>query len=255
MKTSIFEQQDGHSFDYYQPYLFPEMEETEGIPYAETTTVTSTATYEDNGPMNIELFRSLSFTSTHEMPVVKPYNGGTPQYLVPHYRLKNTTMTCGVCPCFYTADRNFERAWSNPRAFSKTLMRYSYVLSPDFSVYLDMPRPMQLASILKNKALAAWWQECGLNVIPSVSWTTVEHIEEDLEGWPKHSVIAINSTRLGRDRRAKHNWVEGYEATISILEPSFILRYGARQDGEKEEISRYYPNCNRLNLKPIVYGR
>ena len=223
--------------------------------YTEMTTVTNSDTYEDNGPMNIDLFRTISFTGTHQMPITRPYNGGTPQYLVPHYRLKNTTKTCGVCPCFYTSDRNFERAWSNPRAFSKTLMRYSYVLSPDFSVYLDMPRPMQQTNIFKNKALAAWWQECGLNVIPSVSWTTVEHIEEDVEGWPKHSVIAINSTGLGRDRRAKHNWIEGYEATISILEPSFILRYGAYQEGEKKEISRYYPNCNRLNLKPIVYGR
>ena len=28
----MFEQQDGYSFDYYEPYLFPEMEETEGMP-------------------------------------------------------------------------------------------------------------------------------------------------------------------------------------------------------------------------------
>ena len=37
-----------------------------------------------------------------------------------------------------------------------------------------------------------------------------------------------------------------------ILQSTAILRYGAYQDGEKEEISRYYSNCNRLNLKPIV---
>lgn len=255
MATSIFNQQDEYNSSSYEPFLFPDMEETVSAQYAESVAVTGTIACEDNGPMNVGLFRVLSFTSTYQMPRVKPYNGEIPCYLVPHYRLKVAMTTSGVCPCFYTADRNFERAWGRPRAFAKTLMKFIYVLSPDFSVYLDMPRPLQVVNIFRNKSIAAWWQECGLNVIPSVSWTTAGHIEEDLDGWPKHSIIAINSTGLGIDRRAKHNWLEGYNATVSLLQPTAILRYGARQEGEKEEISRYYPNCNSLNLKPIVYGR
>lgn len=147
MANAIITQQDRYNSGYYEPYLFPDMPETANAQYAETITATVASIYEDNGPMNTGLFRTLSFTSTYQMPIVNPYNGEIPWYLVPHYRLKDVKTTSGVCPCFYTSDGNFERAWNRPRAFSKTLTRYSYVLSPDFSVYLDMPRPSQVANM------------------------------------------------------------------------------------------------------------
>ena len=240
---------------YYEPYLFPETEITSDGWQTSVSTSMSASKYESNGTMNIELFRHLSYTGTYQMPMVKPYNGKIPEFLIPNYRLSRRTMTCGVCPCFYTDDTQFERAWNKPREFIKSLTRYTYVTSPDFSVFLDLPRPIQMTNIFKNKALAAWWQSMSINVIPSISWTNIKHIEEDLDGWPMSSVIAINSTGIGLDKRAKHNWIEGYEATVDTLKPTFILRYGAIQESERAEISRYYPNANRLNLKLISNGR
>ena len=58
----------------------------------------------------------------------------------------------------------------------------------------------------------------------------------DLDGWPTDSVILINSTGIGHDARAKTGFRDCYEAAIDILKPSFILRYGARQEGERTEI-------------------
>lgn len=244
-----------HDWDDFEPFLFPASEMVgEGWGVGSSTT-TSKGVYEDNGPLNIEWIRDLSFTGKYQMPKVKAYEGDLPQFLIPFYRLGNAQTVSGVCPCFYTVDSNFEKAWRRPREFVKTLMPYDFVLSPDYSVYLDFPRHIQTGNIFRNKALAAKWQKHGIPVIPSVSWTNVKHIEEDLEGWPIHSVIAINSTGLGRDKRAKHNWLKGYEATMDILKPTAILRYGAPQKGERREISRYYPNCNGINVKGIIHGR
>lgn len=204
----------------------------------------------DPGLENIGLTSELSYSSATEMPIVEAYNGDVPLHLIALYRLNDSKTIEGVCPMFYTDDRRFEWIWRQPLKAVEKLRRYRYVLSPDFSTYLDMPKPIREYNIFRNKVLSALWQRYGINVIPSITWTTLGNITEDLDGWPENSIIAINSTGVGRDKRSKHYWVEGYHAAIDILNPTHILRYGGLQEGEYTGISTYYPNNNRMR-----YGR
>lgn len=104
----------------------------------------------------------------------------------------------------------------------------------------------------RNKLLAAWLQKNGIAVIPNVSWSRDWSYDFCFEGFPKHSTIAINSTGIGKDSFSKSLWINGYKKAIEILEPIQILRYGAKQEGELEDISIYYINDNR---KGGTYGR
>lgn len=67
-----------------------------------------------------------------------------------------------------------------------------------------------------------------------------------MEGWPKHSVVSINSTGVCHDKRARKIWLDGYWAMMSILSPSHILRYGGFIEGEDKTVSTYYINNNRV---------
>lgn len=196
-------------------------------------------------PTDASFLKLLTFTSKHHMPLVKGYDGPIPQQLVAFYRLRGLHDIVGICPMFYTSDAKIEYVVRHFLWSITTFAKYQYVMSPDFSVYRDMPRPLQVGNLFMNKLITAIWQYYGLNVIPSVSWASMETIEEDLEGFPKHSIIGINSTGVGWDKKSKCNWIEGYRAVNDILEPSAILRYGARQKGECEDISIYYDNNNR----------
>ena len=49
-------------------------------------------------------------------------------------------------------------------------------------------------------------------------------IELFMEGWPKGSIIAINSTGIGLDKRCRYIWLEGYHAMLDILKPIHIIR-------------------------------
>ena len=227
--------------------LFPEEE------FETSATTNSEIIYEyesvptDTGIHNLNFMKKLEYSSHYSMPIVKPYNGDIPEYLVALYRLQRAThIQKGVCPMFYTSDKNFEWVWDNVARSVKTLQRFEYTASTDFSVYADLNPNVQCFNILRNKVMAAIWQYYGLKVIPSVTWTTLKYIERDLDGWPTDSVILINSTGIGHDARAKAGFRDCYEAAIDILKPSFILRYGARQEGEMAEISRYYPNNNKM---------
>lgn len=44
-------------------------------------------------------------------------------------------------------------------------------------------------------------------------------------------------------------WLEGYKVMLETLEPTHILRYGAKIEGENEAISTYYDNDNKKFAK------
>lgn len=67
-----------------------------------------------------------------------------------------------------------------------------------------------------------------------------------MEGWPHGSIIAINSTGVCLDKKARHTWLDGYWAMVDTLNPSHILRYGGFIEGENANISTYYVNNNRI---------
>ena len=54
------------------------------------------------------------------------------------------------------------------------------------------------------------------------------------------------------DPDACYFWYLGYEEVLKSLEPSLIIRYGDKMEGENEEISIYFNN-NVLNK--LHYGR
>ena len=100
--------------------------------------------------------------------------------------------------------------------------------------------------------MSAFFQRNNINLIPAPSWGDIENIELYMEGWPKGSLLAINSTGIGRDKRCQHIWLEGYHAMLAILNPIHILRYGAYIEGERKEISTFFQNNNKPGYN---YGR
>jgi len=194
-------------------------------------------------PLKHQICTAVSFTENFNMPIVSPYHGPIPESIISFNRARaSKSRVCGVH--FFISDSFFECVWNAPKKYLSMLKTLPWVISPDFSLYSDMLKPEVMWNTFRNKLLAAWWQKNGVPVIPNVSWWNSENMELCLEGEPTRSVIAINSTGLHRDRRAKSEWRKGYEKVIKTLNPIHILRYGAKQDGEYETISTYYPNDN-----------
>ena len=58
---------------------------------------------------------------------------------------------------FFLYDYRFERVWKNPDNDIEKLSRYRAVLSPDFSMYLEMAPVMQLYNVFRNRWCGAYW--------------------------------------------------------------------------------------------------
>ena len=196
------------------------------------------------GVLNKKICQYLHMTGQYEMPVVRAINCSVPKDIVALYHI-DRCKNGGCIPHFYTEDRKFESTWTFPYKSLYKIARHPLIISPDFSVYEELAFPQKLWNIFRNKALAAWWQYNGLNVIPNVSWIYGKDYAISFDGWPKHSVIAVNSTGINDDEKCKTMWLEGYEVMLETLKPIHILRYGAKIEGENESISTYYENDNK----------
>ena len=199
------------------------------------------------GPLHSVLCKGIKFTSKNQFPIVEPYSGDLPEVLCSVHRLpkKSDSHLRNTCGHFFTSDSNFESYWNNPFRYLRFLQRLSYVISTDFSIYTNMVLLQKLWNSFRNKLLSAFYQRNGINLIPAPSWGDLVNIELYMEGWPKKSVIAVNSTGIGLDKRCRYIWLEGYHAMLDILKPVHIIRYGSYIEGERKEISTYYPNNNK----------
>lgn len=199
-----------------------------------------------------ELCTGLSFTGGHQMPRVSSYLGELPKELMSFNRARAQKNGANAGIHFYIRDVFFECFWNCPSKYLDLFRKFYCVISTDFSVYANMTMPEVMWNIYRNKLLAAWLQKNGIPVIPNVSWSREWSYTFCFEGFPKHSVIAINSTGIGKDAFSKDMWIKGYEKAIETLEPIQIVRYGAKLGGELESISIYYPNDN---FKSANHGR
>lgn len=203
-------------------------------------------------PYPHKLCAEVSFTETHQMPKMKAYHGDAPEEIVAFHRARYIKGDSSKFIHFFIPDEKFKCFLGNPDRYIELCRRFGGIIAPDASVYAEMPMPFVQHHSCVNKLVGAWLQKQGVNVIPNVSWSHPWSYGFCFDGIPKHSVIAVNSTGIGNDSRAKELWIKGYRQMLEVLHPTLILRYGAKQIGERDDISIYYPNDN---FKSAHHGR
>lgn len=128
---------------------------------------------------------------------------------------------------FYVDDYQFERVWNNPERYVPVLKRFKAVLAPDFSMYLDFPKAVQIFNHYRKMWCAAYWQEHGIVVIPTVCWSDESSFEWCFDGIPKHSLLSISTVGgFGNHEDNKGAWLKGYEKCLEVLGPEEILLFG-----------------------------
>lgn len=194
-----------------------------------------------NKAYNLDLVDWSKLTSDFwQMPTIRN-DGFIPDELIGfNYALTSEDKSAGVH--FYLDDYQFERVWNDPEKYVDILADYSCVLSPDFSLYMDMPRPMKIWNTYRSRQLGAYWQSRGIRVIPTVSWAEPETFEFCFSGIPEGSIVSISTIGVKRDAEALKIWNDGVEAMIERIKPSAILIYGGKLKHDFRNIKTVYYN-------------
>lgn len=127
---------------------------------------------------------------------------------------------------FFIDDYQFERLWQRPDAYLDVLKPYKCVLTPDFSLYMDMPDAMQEWNRYRSAALGNYWQRNGITVVPTLSWAQPSSYGFCFKGIPKHSTVATSTVGVARDEAAQAVWRDGMREAMNRLEPRRVLLYG-----------------------------
>jgi len=131
---------------------------------------------------------------------------------------------------FYEDDAAFERIWNNPKKYLPILQKFKGVISPDFSLYRDMPLVMQFWNIYRNRAIGRWLQDNGVNVIVNVRWGDYRTYSVCCYGVPRKGTIAIGSHGCIRIKEDRSFFEKGLGQVVNILSPKTIVVYGSVPD-------------------------
>lgn len=63
-----------------------------------------------------------------------------------------------------------EESLSDMDKYIDQFKKYAGVISPDFSLYIDMPLCLQMVNVYLNRAVGCYIQRKGVKVIPNVRW-------------------------------------------------------------------------------------
>ena len=192
-----------------------------------------------NKAYNLDLIDYSNLTNDFwQMPIINNDNYIPDELIGFNYAKSSRHKDVGIH--FYVDDYQFERVWNYPEKYIDVLMEYDCILSPDFSLYMDMPMAVKIWNVYRSRQIGAYYQSKGIRVIPTVSWAESETFEFCFQGIPKGSIVSISTIGVKRDEAAMKIWKDGVTAMIDQIEPSAILIYGGKLDYDYGDIKTVY---------------
>lgn len=127
---------------------------------------------------------------------------------------------------FFLDDYQFNRIWNNPDKYIELLKEFEYVLSPDFSMYTDYPKAMQMWKHYQKHWVGAYLEEYGIKVIPTIGWSDEDSYKWCFDGEPKQSIVAVSSIGTQKYEESRALFLKGYAEMKRKLKPTKVLFWG-----------------------------
>jgi len=124
---------------------------------------------------------------------------------------------------FFVDDFRFEGIYNNPERTLDKYSQYAFLLTPDFSLYADMPIWKQIENTAKNRWVGAYWQKKGLKVVPTIAWSTARSFDFCFDGVERNGAVAVGMIGC---KRNKLGFLRGYNAMLEKLHPETIIVLG-----------------------------
>ncbi len=173
---------------------------------------------------NLIDFRESNSDGFYQMPKIKPINYMPKELLSFNYMLSHPEYDKAIH--FFIDDYQFERVWNNPKEYIEKLAKYDAVLTPDFSLYIDMPIALQVYNIYRSRLIGQLLQDAGAKVIPTISWSDERSYKFCFDGLGKGGTIAISTIGIKKGDKENKLFFKGLREAIKRLEPKKILCYG-----------------------------
>lgn len=207
----------------------------------------------DDG-FNAELVETAIFDGLLEIPTIKaPSQIIIPEKMVP-FSLRNKVDKCfEYFGCFYEHDLKFRDILTSSKDYLNKLKQFKGIISPDCSLYRDMPLVLQMTNTYLNRQIGHYLQTQGIYVIPNVRWGDEFSYKRIIPtekpfaflGLEKHSIYCIGTYGCIKTKKDSYHFREGLRAMIKELEPKIIIVYGSMHD---RIFSEFKTACQFVNI-------
>ena len=172
--------------------------------------------------LNIAQFKA---DGQYNIPVLEPYVYEPCEFVGFNYaRSANDKGNKGLH--FFVDDYQFERLWREPNAYIDLIGQFHSVMTPDFSLYTDYPKAIQIYNHYRKHWLGALWQAWGYKVIPTIAWSDKESFDWCFDGTPKGATVAVSSVGTQRNKETKQLFLDGWNEMLDRLEPETVIFHG-----------------------------
>lgn len=200
-------------FDIVDPFEEHEEQKEKTQERVENIENLAVAEYEGDGYYDIPVIDPV-----YELPEIKEWIGF-------NYVLSDENPE-GKAVHFFIDDYQFERLWKDPEKYVDKLKQYVCVTSPDFSPYGDMPMALQIYNHYRKHWVAAYLQEHGVTVIPTIRASTDERsFDWYLDGEPHEGIVCISSMWADKED-VQPIFKQEYQQMMNVLNPCKVFVYG-----------------------------
>lgn len=201
---------------------------------------------------NLGLF-ACDTTGRFDIPVLQPQDA--PE------RLEWVSFNCALTDPdrsrhgvhFFIDDYLFQRTWTAPARYAELLKSFHAVMTPDFSLFTDYPRPVQLYNHWRKHWLGAYWQSLGMKVFPSICWSDHDSYEWCFDGEPVGGTVAVSSIGTQKSPVTRQLFLDGYREMLARLKPKKVLFFGdvpAGCEGNIEPYDAFYKAVHSRRIVP-----
>ena len=186
-----------------------------------------------------ELVEGALFDGPYDIPVIQPLPDGVPlpDSLISFDKRRQTNNKHQWIHC-YLFDFRFRQLITNTTAYIDELRDFDGFISPDPSLYRDMPIATQLANTYLNRAVGHYMQRMGIPTIANVRWGDERSFPFAFVGAPHRNTVAVSSHGCLRGRKNLYWFERGFDEMVSQLEPTRVILHGKLTSG----ITNRYPN-------------
>lgn len=138
---------------------------------------------------------------------------------------------------FYCWDDYFENWWHYPSRYAAKVLnsKIKYVLTPNFSMWSDVSRSVNLWSLYRSRWIGRYLQEVGLTVCPDINWPMGDRSflkDQVLATLPDNPpLISMQVTTFSEEDIKKYGekkQIEDVQTVFDTLSPDGLLLYGGK---------------------------
>lgn len=197
--------------------------------------------------VNLSDFDEERAAGFYQMPVVKAVQHVPDDLISFNYMLTSQDYSKGIH--FYIDDYQFERIWNDPHRYMDRLARFDCCLTPDFSLYMDMPIAMQVWNVYRSRLIGQIMQDAGIIVIPTLQWSSPDSYAFCFDGIEPSGTVSVSTVGVMNNEAARETWRQGMDEAMKRLQPSHVISYGEDIGYRFDCAVTYIINHNSERLK------